>query len=346
MVIKVAEDIHRALREPILIESYEVVTTASIGIIISGKSYARPKELLRDVDTALYRAKGQGRAQSVIFTEAMHAEVVHRVTLEQWLRRALDVGEFQLHFQPIVQLTTGRVLGVEALLRWYHPEQGWISPAEFIPIAEDCGLIVALGEWVLQAACRQVRDWHQQGLTNLSVSVNVSARQMRHPGFLHMVEQTLRETYLSPSHLTLEITESVVMEQADANIAMMVALKKLGVRFAIDDFGTGYSSLSYLRKLPIDVIKIDRSFIHDMQSDSDAATIALTIIAMADRLGIAVVAEGVECDEQRRMLSTVGCAAAQGYLFGPPQSASTLTEQLLCAVDEQPDVEKQGVVSE
>jgi diguanylate cyclase (GGDEF)-like protein len=334
-VIMVAEDIHRALREPLLIESYEVVTTASIGIVMSGKSYARPKELLRDVDTALYRAKGQGRAQSVIFTEAMHAEVVHRAALEHWLRRALDIGEFQLHFQPIVRLTNGQILGVEALLRWYHPEQGWISPAEFIPIAEDSGLIVPLGEWVLRSACLQARDWHQQGLTNLSVSVNVSARQVRHPGFLHMVERVLFETHFSPAYLTLEITESVVMEQADASIATMVALKKLGVRFAIDDFGTGYSSLSYLRKLPIDVIKIDRSFIHDMQSDSDAATIAVTIIAMADRLGIAVVAEGVECDEQRRMLSDAGCAAAQGYLFGSPQDAAVLTEHLLRAREKQ-----------
>jgi EAL domain-containing protein (putative c-di-GMP-specific phosphodiesterase class I) len=254
--------------------------------------------------------------------------VHHRLALDNSLRHALANGEFRLHYQPIVNLSDRSVVGFEALLRWQHPERGLVPPAEFIPLAEETGLIVPIGEWVLTTACRQNKAWHDAGLPRTRVTVNLSARQFQQPGLPDLVERVLRTTGLDPTYLGLEITEGVAMADTESAVALLRDLQGRGIQVSLDDFGTGYSALSYLRHLPIDVVKLDKSFIHDLESDESAAAIASAVIFLAHHLDLTVVAEGVETPAQLDFLRGQGCDAIQGYLFSRPLPATEI-ESLL-----------------
>jgi diguanylate cyclase (GGDEF)-like protein len=327
--ILVAERIQHDLAAPFIIQGHAIFTTASIGVALNTTlSYAHPDEILRDADTAMYQAKAGGRAGYMLFDPAMHVSAVARLRLEHDLRYALEREEFVLYYQPQVELSSGQVIGVEALMRWQHPERGLISPVEFIPIAEETGLIVPIGEWGLRTACRQGKIWHTAGATGLKVAVNLSAGQFKHHSLPNVVADILTETGFDPQCLELELTESDTMEHADASVSTLRTLKSLGIGIAIDDFGTGYSSLSYLQRLPIDVVKIDRSFVQHSNTDVEDWTIAQTIIAMAHSLRLQVIAEGVETEEQRAFLTHQGCQMAQGYLFSRPLPAEQVMRLL------------------
>jgi diguanylate cyclase (GGDEF)-like protein/PAS domain S-box-containing protein len=323
--IEVAERIQQALATPFSIHGQTIFMTTSIGVALNITiPYTHPDEIVRDADTAMYHAKNSGRAAYVVFDPHMHVAAMVRLDMERDLRYALERDEFVLYYQPQVDLRSGQIIGVEALIRWQHPERGLIAPAEFIPIAEETGLIVAIGEWGLQTACQQGKAWHTAGLTGLKVAVNLSARQFKQQNLHTRVAEILASTAFDPKCLEVELTESDTMEQADASVSTLHALKSLGIGIAIDDFGTGYSSLSYLQKLPIDVVKIDRSFVQHCTVDANDRTIAQTIIAMAHSLHLQVIAEGVETVDQRGFLAAQGCEMAQGYLFSRPLPADQI----------------------
>ncbi len=326
--IRVAERVLHELNSPFNLGGHEVFTTASIGIALSNTRYETAEDVLRDADTAMYRAKADGKARYEVFDMVMHARVVALLQLENDLRRAIEREEFCLHYQPIVALADGRVTGFEALVRWPHHERGLVRPAEFIPLAEETGLIVPLGRWVLREACAQMQSWQQLSPAHrrLKLSVNLSGKQFAQADLCEQIERALADTNFDPRCLQLEITESVLMENAKAVVPMLSRLRDLGVELAIDDFGTGYSSLSYLRRFPIHTLKIDRSFI--MRDDCENAEIVRTIILLARNMRKEVVAEGVETPAQLATLRALDCAYAQGYLFSPPQDVAT-TEQML-----------------
>jgi diguanylate cyclase (GGDEF)-like protein/PAS domain S-box-containing protein len=321
--IEVARRVQEAVTQPFNIGGHEVFTTASIGIALSNTGYERAEDLLRDADTAMYRAKMEGKKRHVVFDKAMHDRAMELLQIETDLRRALTRKEFFLNYQPIVSLETGRVLSFEALVRWRHPERGLVGPGDFIPVAEETGLIVPLGLWVLNEACGQMREWQREGLADESVtiSVNLSSRQFSQADLIEQISSALRESGLRAGNLKLEITESMVMENIDTAIDMLTQLRGLGVGLSIDDFGTGYSSLSYLHRFPIDTLKIDRSFVTQMTDNSENAEIVRTIVTLARSLGMAVVAEGVETADQLRQLGDLGCDYGQGYLFSRPVGA-------------------------
>ncbi|MBD1836713.1 EAL domain-containing protein [Coleofasciculus sp. FACHB-64] len=333
----IAERIHLELMHPFSLNEQEVFTTASIGIAIGGGSqsapaigYDCPENLLRDADTAMYRAKSMGRARHEVFDTTMHTRAVALLQLENDLRRAIERDEFQLHYQPIVSLTTGRLDGFEALVRWQHPERGLISPAEFIPIAEETGLIVPIGLWVLYNACYQMYDWQQfYPELLLTISVNLSSKQFLQPDLVKQIAQILRETRLDARSLKLEITESAVMENAESAIKMLFQLKALGVHLHIDDFGTGYSSLSYLHRFPIDQLKIDRSFISRIGAKDDSLEIVRAIVTLAHTLELNVTAEGVETAEQLSQLREMECEYGQGYFFAKPLTQESAKELIV-----------------
>jgi EAL domain-containing protein (putative c-di-GMP-specific phosphodiesterase class I) len=283
---------------------------------------------LRDADTALYRAKFQGRGRCAVFDNDMHAQAVERLRLDSRLRQALERNEFVLHYQPKLDIVSGRITGVEALLRWEQPAQGLIPPAQFIELAEETGLIVPIGEWVLREACAQSRRWQDQGLPPLRVAVNLSARQFAHDGLHAAIVGALEESGLAPSLLELEITESMTMENPEHATAWLQKIKALGITVAIDDFGTGYSSLGYLKRFPIDSVKIDRSFIKDIPGDTDDVAITQAIIAMGHSLRLKVIAEGVESADHAEFLRRHGCDEAQGYFFGKPLPAGEFVQLL------------------
>jgi diguanylate cyclase (GGDEF)-like protein len=320
----VAGHVIAALSKPFLIEKVENVVTASIGITVYPSDGVSAEELMRNADTAMYRAKDGGRGKYVFFEEAMNAEVVRRSTLERDLRRAISEQQFILQYQPQVDPRTGRVRGVEALLRWRHPERGVVAPNHFIGVAEETGLIAAIGQIVLVEACAQFRDWREQGVDLEYVAVNVSSRQFRQPNFVEAVEATLRTNAMPAECLELEITESVLLDGADTVVDMLARLKSLGVQIAIDDFGTGYSSMSYLERLPFDTLKIDISFIRKIRDDGEGGTIAATIAAMAHALGKKVVAEGAETQAQIDFLRKHDCELVQGYFYSGPLPAEEL----------------------
>ncbi len=330
--VSVAERIQKELSAPFHIGGHEVFTTVSIGIAPSSTEYDDPEDILRDADTAMYRAKSLGKARHEIFDKAMHALAVNLLQLETDLRRALDRREFFVHYQPIVALTDFRLCGFEALVRWQHPERGLISPMDFIPVAEDTGQIIALGEWTLLDACRQMRRWQKQYPSDvpLYISVNLSGKQFTQPDLIERVSAILEKTRLDPRSLKLEITESVVMENIETATEMLQQLRALGVQLSIDDFGTGYSSLSYLHRFPIDTLKIDRSFVTRMVENSENSEIVRTIVMLAQTLGMDVVAEGVETKEQLALLRKLGCESGQGYYFSRPASVNG-AEQLIAA---------------
>jgi len=317
----VAQKIVGALAAPFALDGHEAYVSASVGIALHPTDGDDPDIVLKNADTAMYRAKQQGRNGYQFYLPEMNERLMERLQLEAKLRGALDRGEFRLHFQPKVSLETGAISGFEALLRWQHGER-LVSPAEFIPILEDTGLIVPVGEWVLRAVCEQIRDWQQHGVAAPRIAVNLSTRQFQHKNLVLMVAQILHETGVAPDLLELELTESLLMSDAEEAAEMLRELKGLGVRLAIDDFGTGYSSLAYLKRFPLDTLKIDRAFIRDIVTDPDDATLTLTIINLAHSMRLKVVAEGVETQAQVDFLCRNGCDAMQGYYFARPMPAS------------------------
>ena len=325
--VVVGQRLSAALAAPFLLDGAEHFVTVSLGVVLADPDDS-PEQLVRDADSAMYEAKQRGRARAEVFDERLHIRASARLKTESALRRALEQGEFILEYQPIVSLVEGRIVGAEALVRWQDPERGTIYPADFIPVAEETGLILPIGAWVLQEACRQSRHWRERLAHQppLNVSVNLSARQLLDPDFLDLVAGALAENDLDPAGLHLEITETVLMEDADFHIQALTALKALGVRLAMDDFGTGYSSLSYLRRFPVDKIKVDRSFISGLQPDSSEWSIVAAIIAMADALARLVLAEGVETEEQLIGLRSLGCGYAQGFHFAHPLPSDALIE--------------------
>ena len=317
--IRVAQRIQNTFAEPFVISGQDVFCTASIGIV-SGAGHANAADVLRNADTAMYRAKIHGKARCEIFGEDMHEQSVNRLKLETDLRRALERREFRVYYQPIITLRTGEISGFEALLRWERPGKGFVSPLEFIGVAEEMGLIVLIGMWVLKTACKQAHQWHLERPleTPLTMSINISARQFLQDDLVAQVERILRETEVERSAIKLEITESVTMGDAERTIQIVQGLKKLGLRISIDDFGTGYSSLSYLRRFPMDTLKIDRSFVSDLKKNPENREIISTIIGLARNLGMNVVAEGAETLEEISYLKTLDCEFAQGYYYSKP----------------------------
>ncbi|HEY3582120.1 MAG TPA: EAL domain-containing protein [Pyrinomonadaceae bacterium] len=317
--VRVAQRIQDELSQPFVLDKNSAFVSSSIGIALSSTGYDRPEDILRDADTAMYRAKENGKARYEVFDHGMHARAVSRLQLESDLRQAVEQKEFCVYYQPIVVLETGRLAGFEALVRWNHPRRGLVSPADFIPVAEETGLIVPIGEWVLQEACRHIRECQMAHPSHrsLSLSVNLSARQVAQSDLIDRVKEALAVSKLSPHCLKLEITESVVMENAEAAALMFKQLRALGVQLSIDDFGTGYSSLSYLHRFPLNYLKIDRSFVSRLTTDNDNA-IVRTISTLARNLGMEVIAEGIETEEQYQQLKMLGCEYGQGFLFSHP----------------------------
>ncbi len=318
--VRVAERVQKELTRPFNLNGHDVYTTASIGITLSTIGYEHPENILRDADTAMYRAKENGKARHEVFDTVMHARAVALLQLESDLRRAVERGELRVYYQPIVNIETERIAGFEALARWQHPERGLVSPAEFIPVAEDTGLIVEIGQWVLEESCRQMREWQKLSpvFRPLTVSVNLSSKQFAQPDLIDRIKRTLQETDLDPRCLKLEITESVVMKSAETASSMLKQLRALGVHVGIDDFGTGYSSLSYLHRFPVNTLKIDRYFIGKMGTGDENSEIVRTIITLASNLGMEVVAEGIETAEQLAQLRALKCEYGQGFFFSRP----------------------------
>ena len=317
---RIAERVQQALATPFNLSGHEVFTSASIGITLSSTAFDRPEDLLRGADIAMYRAKAQGKACHEVFDTDMHTRVVALMQLENDLRRAIEHQDFELYYQPIVALATGRIMGFEALVRWQHPEQGIISPGKFVPIAEETGLIIPLGQWVLREACRQLKQWQDEYAPEppLTVSVNLSSRQFSQPSLINQIRQILTETGVDAHCLKLEITESAIMENTESAMDMLLQIKAMGIQLSVDDFGTGYSSLGYLYRFPMDVLKIDRSFISRVDIDGEKLELVRTIITLAWNLGMDVVAEGVETTKQLAQLKALKCEYAQGYLFSKP----------------------------
>ncbi|MDQ3755470.1 MAG: EAL domain-containing protein [Acidobacteriota bacterium] len=319
--IRVAERVQLELMMPFSLGGgRDVFTTASVGIASSTLGYERPEDILRDADAAMYRAKMLGKARHAIFDKSMHERALTALQLESDMRRAIEREEFRIEYQPIISLQTGQLSGFESLVRWQHPTRGLINPAEFIPVAEETGLIVPLGLWVLRAACEQMQSWQRRCalFQSLTLSVNLSGKQLAQPDLFEQMYQVLRDIEIAPDCLQLEITESVIMENAEEAIEMLTRLKELKLRLTIDDFGTGYSSLSYLHRFPVDMLKIDRSFVSRMIGSAENAEIVRTIITLANNLNMAVIAEGVETAEQLSRLRDLRCEYGQGYFFANP----------------------------
>jgi diguanylate cyclase (GGDEF)-like protein len=324
-----ADRLAEALQAPIELEGRPMAVQASIGVAVSGPGSDRPADLLRDADLALYRAKTDGKARSALFQPELAAAVVQRIEIENDLRRALERGEFRLFYQPIISLQTGTLAGWEALIRWQHPVRGLVPPLEFIPVAEETGLIVGIGQWVLEEACRQHRAWQAEyDAPPLVMSVNLSGRQFQQPSLVSDVQHALAAAGLEARALKLEITESVVMQDVSVATATLNDLAALGVRVAIDDFGTGYSSLAYLKRFPIETLKIDRSFVNGIVDDPQDAAIVRSVIALSKTLNLTVTAEGIETPAQQARLAELGCDLGQGYLFGRPLDVSAATDAL------------------
>ncbi len=322
---KVAERVQMELAVPFRLQGQEVFATASMGIAYAGSAYARPEDLLRDADNAMYRAKSLGRARYEVFDSAMHTHAVATLRMEAELRRAIERDELVLHYQPIVALADGALSGFEALVRWRHPERGLIEPLEFIPMAEETGLIVPLGQWVLGEVCRQIRAWSDtpDWPARVPVSANLSSRQFNQPDLVGIVREALAAAGARPDCLRLEVTESAVMESGPAARHVLGELKELGIQLSIDDFGTGYSSLSYLHQFPVDTLKIDQSFVSRLDATSQNLEIVRTIVMLAHNLEMDVIAEGVETQAQAQQLRRLGCEFAQGFLYSRPVDAAT-----------------------
>ncbi|MFH7242282.1 MAG: EAL domain-containing protein [Spirulina sp.] len=319
----------QSFHEPFQTSHCEIFMTACLGIALGNIATTDPEALLQAADTAMYRAKRQGKGCYHRFDPQLHEATLRRITLENDLQRALGQEELVVYYQPIVNLATQQVAGLEALVRWHHPERGIVPPGEFIPCLEETGLVVRAGLIVLRQACEQLKQWHRQGWNTLTVSVNLSVRQFSSPTLLADIDQVLAETGVNPAYLKLEITESAIMENAETATALMDALRERHIQISIDDFGTGYSSLGYLHRFPIDVLKIDRSFVRDMQRGQRNYQVVETIITLSNQLGLAVVAEGIETPEQLTSLHRLGCEFGQGFFFAKPAPAETVTATML-----------------
>lgn len=331
--VGVAERLQAALRPPVVLEGKDFSVSASVGIVRT-TTPLDPAELLRRADAAMYRSKDLGRNRICTFDESLLAEVSQRLELDQQLRRAFERDELRVHYQPEVDLARGTITGAEALLRWEHPDRGLLTAGEFVPVAEDNGMIVPLGSWVLAEACRTVAAWCDGGIVDhrFVIRVNLSARQLDRPGLAEEVASVLATTGLEPRRLCLEVTETALMNDADLGLAALGELHRVGVRLAIDDFGTGYSSLSFLKRFPLDVLKIDRSFVDGLPDDPEDVAIVTTILGLARSLGLAVTAEGVESEAQRQALVDLGCRTAQGFLFSAAVPPDDLASELASCV--------------
>jgi diguanylate cyclase (GGDEF)-like protein/PAS domain S-box-containing protein len=329
-----AKKIILSLNEPHSIGGHDLDIAGSIGISVYPEDGEDAETLIKNADTAMYHAKESGRNNFQFFKPEMNRRAEERQSLEGCMRHALERQEFLLHYQPKVNLFTGQITGAEALIRWRHPERGLVSPAQFVPIAEDCGMILPIGRWVLREACKQAREWQDAGLPLKRVSVNVSAIEFRAKTFLEEVRATLRESGLEACCLDLELTEGVLMHNAKSTASVLQELKRMGVHLAVDDFGTGYSSLSYLRQFPIDVLKIDQSFVHQISDDPNDSAIVRAIIDMGKNLKKRVIAEGIETQEQLAHLQAWHCAEGQGYLFSRPVPAAQFAQLLQSGVTE------------
>ena len=317
-----------ALSAPFEMEQITLRVTASIGVTTYPEDGQSAELLIRNADLAMYQAKEKGRSNYQFFEKGMNVRAVERQSIEGDLRCALERDEFVMHYQPKIDLKTGEITGVEALLRWQHPERGLVGPLQFISVAEDCGLMLPIGKWVLRESCRQAKAWQDAGLPPIEMAVNVSSVEFRNDEFLEGISTILKETGLEPRYLELELTESVLMQHAEFSVPVLQKLKAMGVRLAIDDFGTGYSSLSYLRQFPIDTLKVDQSFIHEINADTDEATIISAVINMGCRMKHRVIAEGVETAEQLAFLRAHGCDEGQGYYFARPMPAEETAKLL------------------
>ncbi|WP_072044968.1 putative bifunctional diguanylate cyclase/phosphodiesterase [Aliterella atlantica] len=328
--MQVADRIQAQLRPSFELGRQEIFTTASIGIVVGDTECDRAEDILRHADIAMYRAKALGKARCEVFKVNMHNRAIALLQLETDLHLAIEREEFCLYYQPIVSLTTGWLNGFEALIRWRHPQKGLISPVDFIPIAEETGAIIPIGNWVLRQAAEQICQWQKQFPSHppLSISINISAKQFAQPDLSYQISQVLQETGLDPNSLKLELTESILMENAECSVAILEQIKAMNIQLYMDDFGTGYSSLSYLHRFPIERLKIDRSFINLMELDNETSAIVQTIITLAHNLGMQVTAEGIEKVEQLHKLKKLGCEYGQGYFFSPPVDA-TVAETFL-----------------
>ncbi len=322
---KVAQRIIKALTQPFVLNKHEVFVTVSIGIALFPDDGNDLFDLMKNADSAMYHAKNQGKNNYQYYKKSMNDTAADRLVLETDLRMALKRNELLLYYQPQVDSLSGKIVGVEALIRWQHPERGLVSPLEFIPLAEETGLIVPISNWVLETACNQRKNWQEKSISNVPISVNLTSHQFRQRSLINEISELLEKSSLQSSDLILEITESTVMEDTDVTLKNFRDLTEMGLRLSVDDFGTGYSSLSYLKRFPIHAIKIDRSFIKDIITNIDDATIANTIIAMAHNLNMKVVAEGVETEEQLMFLLERNCDELQGYLFSSPLTSEEVT---------------------
>lgn len=322
--IRVVKRIQVDLQQPVTLMGHTVFTSASIGIAFSSPAYTSAEDMLRDADNAMYRAKSQGKSCYEIFNPEMHQRAVQLLQLETSLRQAVEQQSFTLYYQPVVSLENQQLLGFEALVRWIHPERGLIAPGEFIPLAEETGLIIPLSDWIFQTACGQMADWCHRlpAARSLKMNVNVAAGQFQTPNFFDQIDAILAYTNLAPTNLKLEVTESLLLENIEAVLSTLFKLQQRGIEISIDDFGTGYSSLSYLKRFPINTLKIDKSFVDSLDYDQEDASIVQAIIQISHSLGMTVVAEGVETPRQRQRLAQLGCGAIQGYLIAPPLPAA------------------------
>ena len=344
--VTLADRLLEVLRQPFQIAGTEINSSASIGITFSSMGYATPQDMLRDADIAMYKAKAAGKARYALFDAALHTEVSHRVRLEGDLRRALEADQLSVAYQPLFELSTGRVTGFEALARWDHPVQGAISPTTFIPVAEECGLILPLTDFILRSACLQLGEWQRRDAAfhDLIMHVNVSGNDVAQPGLVARATAAILEARLQPQHLTLELTENILMARLEAAMPTLAELRRLGFGLSVDDFGAGYSSLRHLSRLPVTSLKIDRSFVAELQRGSNEAAVVQAIILLGKSLGTAIIAEGIETADQLDQLSRMGCAAGQGFHLAPPLAADAIDRMLDGLVTQfHPPVAKPGV---
>jgi diguanylate cyclase (GGDEF)-like protein len=326
---RIAARVAEQLAAPFALGGQEVYVTSSVGIALNRSEHDRPESLLRDADTAMYKAKVNGKSRFELFSQDMQLQTTERLRLETDLRRAVERGELQVHYQPVVDLSSRRIVEVEALLRWDHPRRGLVSPGEFIPVAEESGLIGPIGRWVLAQACRQARIWRDElgAAAPQKVSVNLSARQFS-PALAKEIQHVLQEAEVGPEHLKLEITEGVLMRSEASTFAILLELRELGIDLALDDFGVGYSSLAYLKRFPFSSLKIDRSFVQRIGRDPEDAAIIRAIVTIARTLHMHIVGEGIETVDQYEHLLSVGCDRGQGYFFARPMPTHAVSELL------------------